>query len=731
MLVRCRGEEELYQAEGEDIARRHLSQSHKNLPAILSFGKRIGRLAMIDDSCYPWQTLMKKQRLIFGISGVLLLMVLVVSTGWFWSLSAVHAGATPSITAEIVRPPVEIRRAAQEDWAELSASAVILPGDRIRTGPDGEARLVWGDRGYTRIDPGTELLVEQAPLDGTLTPGAKIALVVEGGRIWSRMLKLLDLDSSMQVRTSDVVATVRGTTFGIIKDADGSQAAVTESVVEVSGSDATTLLRDNQWGLFLAGGVPQEVRDLRADDTWAQGHARRDREDDAFFADYLRRRSERRASELKGAPLFLIDLSERLRLRLASRQEAPRLAATYGERRLARALASGAERDWKALLGYADQAGEEKGRLLGLIHAHLTTRARSQGVEVVSFERAFRRALAEPADASRAYLDALQIDERLDDVILRQSLRDPLTFGQIAEEIQTFENRIDRLDAAETDKEGLRKKATALRKRLEYAIGLPGAEPPSDPVPEPVTDPIQGSQVPDTAKPPTQVIKPPTESTPTQEPTQGETSYVRYSLLAAPSVVDLGQAVRLSLYGITAEGRAEDLTAASVFSAARPSDGSFVGNVFTPAVAGSVRLNGAYSDRAGTHIASATITVNAPAATQNLLQRLQISFTGPTTLPCSGRSSFKVLATYGDGRTADVTMFAKLSVSNAQLIYANNEGTLLSFCAAETSTGTLTASYTEDQVTRSASATITVEPEPPPSTGGGQTGGTGYPYYLY
>lgn len=667
---------------------------------------------------------MKHQRLVFGSIGAVLVLVVSVFGWWFWSLGSVQAGATPVIAVEVVKPPVEIRRTGSDAWRLLDEAEPVLPGDRIRTGAEGEARITWGDRGYTRIDPSTELVVGQAPLEGHLTPGAKIELEIEGGRIWSRMLKLLDLDSSVQVRTSDVVATVRGTTFGIVKEADGSQAAVTESVVEISGSAATTLLRDNQWGLFLPGGVPKEVRDLRPDDAWAQEHMRRDREDDAKFAEYLRDRAERRAAEFEGAPVFLIDLSERLRLRLASRADAPRLAAAYAERRLGRALVSGEEREWGAFLRYADRADAERGRLLGLVHVALAARLRERGPEAFSSPLAFRRALADPSEASRAYLDALMLDERIDDAVLREERRDPEALGRLAQDVGIFETRVESLDASEDEKDGLRKKAAALRKRLEYVLGLPRPEPGPEPIPEPAPQPIQGTQVPDPAQPTPPILKPAEEPAPAQAPTL----YARFSLLVSPSIVDIGQPVRVSLYGITQEGRADDLTASATFSSGRASDGSFAGTMFTPSVAGTVSLHGTYVDTSGPRTASASVTVRATQADTGL-RDVRIDFIGPTTLPCSGRSSFKVIASYGDGRTQDVTMLARLTVSDPKLIYANNEGTLLTFCAAETSTATLTAAYAEDQLTRSGSATITIEPEPQPVTGG--DGGGSQQYYLY
>lgn len=668
---------------------------------------------------------MQNRRIVFMAFAVLLLIGAGGFGGWFWSLGSAQAGELLAVSIEVVRPPVDILRTGEETWFDATGATPLLPGDRIRTGEDGEARIIWGDRGYTRIDPSSELVVERAPLDGSLAPGAEIRLRVERGRVWSRLLKLLDLDASMQVRTSDVVATVRGTTFGVIRDADGTQAAVSESVIEVAGDVSSTLLRDNQWGLFLTGGVPVEIRDLRPDDAWAQRHIGLDRIDDERFSEYLRQASERSASRMPRAGAFWIDAAEGFRLRVASRVTAPRLAEAYAERRLARAWTFGDARDWNAFVRYADMAGEGKGRLLGALHARVASRARETGIDALAFERDVRRALAHPSDAARAYLDAVVLDEQIDDAMLRTGSRAPASLARIGATIDLFEARIDVLRADESEKDGLRKKTEALRKRLAHAMSLPAPSPEESPSAEPMPELLQGGQIPDPAKPPAQVLKP-AEDASAPSPTPESVVYARFTLLASPSIADVGVPVRLSLYGITSEGRADDLTPSATFFSSRSGDGSVSGNLFTPAFAGTITLTGTYADRDGLKSASAVITVRTSTPQDAGLQSVRLSFTGPTTLPCSGRSSFKVFATYGDGKTQDVTMLARLTISDSKLIYANNDGTLMTFCAAETSTATLTADYTEGQVTRSGSAQVTVEPEPPPTTGG-QDGGR-YPY---
>ncbi|MCK9361541.1 FecR family protein [Patescibacteria group bacterium] len=669
---------------------------------------------------------MNQKRLLSSLAGALVVLLAVVFFGWFWSLGSVHAGPPPAIQVEVVKPSVEWRHPTEEKWTVLTDPAVVLPGDRVRTGAEGEARIIWGDRGYTRIDPNSEIVIEETPLDGTLTPGASISVRVESGRVWSRMLKLLDLDSSMEVKTSDVVATVRGTTFGIVKEGE-SEIAVAESVVEVASADGrmSTLVRDNQWGRFGSGAVMREMRDLRADDLWAQGNMRKDKEDDEKVFGAMREFMMQRSKEMAAAPRFLVDASERLHLRVASAGHTPALAALYAERRLAGALMEKKDQDWKAFAEYAKQAGPMRGALLGRVHLAVALNARREGITGLSRERGMRRELADPTEAGRGYLDALGIDERIDDAILREQDRSPERLQSISEDLDIFDARIQNMEADASRKTGLNRKAEAMRKRLDYAIALAQNAPLPPPTPEPAPEILQGAQIPDPTKPKPPVIKPPT--TPTTQPTAAV--YQRLVLLASPSIVELGQTVRLTLFGVTAEGQSDDLTSRAAFSTGSSADGSFSGNYFRPAKLGTVKVNAAYTDQNGTRATGVSITVNpasAPATTG--LQRISIAFTGPTTLPCNGRSPFKVIATYADGKTQDVTMLSKFTVSDSKIIFVS-DGVVTTFCVAQATTATMGASYTEGSVTKTASAVITLDPEPPPATSGGG-GGTRYPY-LY
>jgi hypothetical protein len=640
---------------------------------------------------------MKNKRLGWGIAAGVAIILLVLFAVWFWSLGTAHAGQPPAIRIESVKQPVEWHHADETIWSTLADGVDAQAGDTVRTGEGGEARIVWGDRGTTRVDGGSELTLETIPANGSLDPGAQIKMKLEGGRIWSRVIKLLDLGSSMQVDSSAVVATVRGTSFGAAVVPEGAEFAVTESVVDVAGASGTrTLLRDNQWGDFDKGGSPRIVRALLPTDEWAARNREQDAREERDELSIWRKRLEERASSLKNAPAFLLDASESFHLALASGDQKQELATAYAERRLALLSTENRPQDASRFRGYVTLAGLSRGRLLGEWHGLATLRGRT-GEGDVAAARIWRTELAPASIPDRAYLDAVAIDDRIDDVLAAPGTRDQAVIKGIRSDIDTFENKIDALDASPDEKGGLHRKAEALRVRIDGVGDAPIVEAP--PIPAPEIPPTPGTQLPDTVKRPPALLKPAPTTTPTSA------SYVRYQLLASPSSVTIGQTVNLTMFGITSAGQADDVTSRTSFNAA---SGAFSGNTFIPSVAGTITLNGMVDGK--TVSTAITVSKTAPVTTTGL-QGISLQFTGPTVMACSAYSAFKVIASYADGKTADVTMLSKLSVTDPKVIYVN-VGSLMSFCTVDVATADVVASYTENQVTKGASQTITVARDP-------------------
>src|SRR5688572_17510849 len=167
---------------------------------------------------------MNKSRILALGGGVIAILLLVIGGTWFWSVGSVAAEHLPSIRVQVVKGNVEYKTG--DVWSVVKDVQEVHAGNMVKTGADSEAEILWGDQGVTRLDQNTELVIDDAPVDGSGAESSVIRLKVNAGRVWNRMLKLLDVDSAMEVRTSDVVATVRGTSYGIMKQPNCTEAAV-------------------------------------------------------------------------------------------------------------------------------------------------------------------------------------------------------------------------------------------------------------------------------------------------------------------------------------------------------------------------------------------------------------------------------------------------------------------------------------------------------------------------
>ncbi|MFZ6015966.1 MAG: hypothetical protein ACOYUZ_06490 [Patescibacteria group bacterium] len=88
----------------------------------------------------------------------------------------------------------------------------LYAGDEIEV-LAGEARLLYPEFGISILPQGTKITI--IPSDKSQNGGFNVDIILEAGKIWTRLEKLLGMDEDFSVESSDVVATVRGTAFGV------------------------------------------------------------------------------------------------------------------------------------------------------------------------------------------------------------------------------------------------------------------------------------------------------------------------------------------------------------------------------------------------------------------------------------------------------------------------------------------------------------------------------------
>jgi hypothetical protein len=651
----------------------------------------------------------------YGAFALIALVVLVGFGMWFWSLGAV-AGETASVIQLVVKKaPVEARASSAAAWTSVDHSIELVPGAQVRTGTGAEAEILWGDRGVTRLDTNTQVTVEAMPADATQATGVDIKLRLEAGRIWSRMMKLLDIQSSFDVETRDVVATVRGTAFGVAVTARATEAAVTRSVVDLHSKDnlRSTLLREGEWGSFDGKGSPTMVRPLMETDAWALTN---DELDQAFEQELLaeqRARMKRLAGAQIVGPDWLINFAEDSRLKLIGPPDRPALAEQYMLRHLARFIQDDDPDHLERIRTLSKRAEVRSETVLSHMRLALETEAKAP-VEL----RELRGQLLLGRSSGAWYAEALNVDDDIDHLIFGSNSEESynrLRTGVVAslEALESYALVISEFGAnaevdetvpvAELDQPIALSKLRALRRRLDLADSVHVS--PVD------GTPIEGEEAAEEGTPPPIIPRKPTVPKPTPLAPNSRV-FQRLSLLVTPTETDLGVSVRVALYGIRADGTTSDLTSQSEIYPERSSDGVYGQGNFRPTVSGTIRLNAVYKDALGTRTTAASLLVRAAAPTSNV-EGISFQFVGPVTVPCSTTVPFKVMARMLDGSLKDVTVSAKVSVENTKL-FGVSDGKLLSFCSTTTQSTMVTATYNVGNVTKAASATVTVQPDPSP-----------------
>ena len=108
--------------------------------------------------------------------------------------------------------------------------------DTVKTGPGGTATILFADGSLLRLSEKTEVNLASYTKDGDT-----ITILIEqvAGKTWNRVQQLLG-KSSYKVETPTMVATVRGTAFGIELSANGSAISVMDGLVAAGAVDRSS-----------------------------------------------------------------------------------------------------------------------------------------------------------------------------------------------------------------------------------------------------------------------------------------------------------------------------------------------------------------------------------------------------------------------------------------------------------------------------------------------------------
>ncbi len=139
---------------------------------------------------------------------------------------------------EVVKPGVS-EISDIKNPKELKTGDELLAGDTIETDKEGSAAIHFPDGSVARLDPETKLTLDESQFNHQ-SEKLIVKMTLAIGKVWSKILELATPDSLWEVKTSNAVATVRGTSFGVDFLNGRSRIMVAENKVKTAAIDPKT-----------------------------------------------------------------------------------------------------------------------------------------------------------------------------------------------------------------------------------------------------------------------------------------------------------------------------------------------------------------------------------------------------------------------------------------------------------------------------------------------------------
>ncbi len=175
------------------------------------------------------------------------LFILLIGVGIFAAFGIVALTKNPvddwqgTVELKVLTPNVSVKQ-GNLDYQTVEDTMILEKGDMIKTDLNGEAEVLIGEGSVIRLSPNTEITINEKTLSSLWEQEVNVS--VNQGKIWFRILKIFDNNSVWEVETPNVVATVRGTAFGIeVLNSEEVNVFVAESEVIVENKNKEMPLR--------------------------------------------------------------------------------------------------------------------------------------------------------------------------------------------------------------------------------------------------------------------------------------------------------------------------------------------------------------------------------------------------------------------------------------------------------------------------------------------------------
>jgi len=147
-----------------------------------------------------------------------------------------------------------------EEQTEGVHQMELYAGDEIYV-QSGEAQLLYPEIGLSILSQGTKLTILPGKVEQTNDSSFSTWILLEAGKIWTRLEKVLGSNEGFSVENNNVVATVRGTAFGVSFEDGIINITVADNQVQVTSREAlSSIARASEQAVVVSAGNSIKVK---------------------------------------------------------------------------------------------------------------------------------------------------------------------------------------------------------------------------------------------------------------------------------------------------------------------------------------------------------------------------------------------------------------------------------------------------------------------------------------
>ena len=206
-----------------------------------------------------WSETTHKSRVGIGFASVILVAIVVflaVDIGFsLYSPNRLNS-ILPFSTLNIIGGNIQVQTKDSLAWEKAKDGIMLEPGSRVRTAPDSYASISFAQGTTSKLEPGTDLIVDKLESDKDKQLDT-VVLKQQSGKTWNQVAKRADGSSYFQIQTSSADIKVHGTLFATEVDESGKTIVqTTEGRVSVNAQGQEVQVPAGQQTVVKPGAAP-------------------------------------------------------------------------------------------------------------------------------------------------------------------------------------------------------------------------------------------------------------------------------------------------------------------------------------------------------------------------------------------------------------------------------------------------------------------------------------------